>query len=103
MSATAVLNYAFEVSDATGQKVLSISDLPDSSTVGDVMPSVIAKMGLPAIDRENRQVTYHPRLDREGRHLLGSERVADAVQPGDRVVLQPNVDAGGRSWTLAIG
>jgi hypothetical protein len=40
-------------------------------------------------------LTYHARLDREGRHLQGAEHVAEAVRPGDRLVLQPNVDAGG--------
>jgi hypothetical protein len=41
-----------------------------------------------------RPLTYHARLEREGRHLHASERVGDAVQNGDKVVLQPNIDAG---------
>jgi hypothetical protein len=43
---------------------------------------------------EGRPLTYHARLDREGRHLQSSELVGQALQEGDRVVLQPNIDAG---------
>ena len=95
MSATAVMQDSFEVSDVTGQKVLAISGVPKDSTIGDLVRGLIGRMRLPANDGEGRPLTYHARSDREGRHLLGSERVADAVLPGDRVVLQPNVDAGG--------
>jgi hypothetical protein len=41
-----------------------------------------------------RPVTYHARLDREGRHLHATETVGEALQPNDRIVLQPNIDAG---------
>jgi hypothetical protein len=94
MSATAVVDREFEVSDVTGQKVMSVSSLPTDATVGEVVREMLGQMGLPSADTNGRALTYHARLDREGRHLLASERVADAVQTGDRVVLQPNVDAG---------
>jgi len=94
MSATAVMETGFEVSDVTGQKVLAVSDVPTDATIGELVRGLIGRMRLPASDTAGRPLTYHARLDREGRHLLGSERVADAVLPGDRVVLQPNVDAG---------
>jgi hypothetical protein len=84
----------FEVSDVTGQKVLAVADVPEHATVGELVRGLVPRMRLPASDTAGRPLTYHARSDREGRHLLGSERVADAVQPGDRVVLQPNVDAG---------
>ena len=94
MSVTTVMDAAFEVSDVTGQKVLAVSDLPTEATVADVVRGLVARMRLPANDAAGRPLTYHARLDREGRHLLGSERISDALQPGDRLVLQPNVDAG---------
>ena len=95
MSATAVMNTEFEVSDVTGQKVLAVSQVPADATIGELVRGLIGRMRLPPSDTAGRPLTYHARSDREGRHLLGSERVADAVLPGDRVVLQPNVDAGG--------
>jgi hypothetical protein len=35
-------------------------------------------------------------LEREGRHLNGSETVGDALMEGDELTLTPNIDAGGR-------
>ena len=102
MSATAVMESGFEVSDVTGQRVMAVSGVPDDATVGEGVRGLIGRMGLPAHDSSGRPLTYHARLDREGRHLLGSERVADAVQVGDRVVLQPNVDAGAAPCTSTI-
>jgi hypothetical protein len=92
----------FEVSDVSGQKVINVSHVPSDATVREVVQEVVVKMRLPPNDAEGRPFAYHMRLDREGRHLLGSERIAEAVQSGDRVVLQPNVDAGGRTWSMAL-
>jgi hypothetical protein len=103
MSATAVMNSGFEVSDVTGQKVLAVSDVPKDATIGELVRGLIARMRLPASDTAGRPLTYHARSDREGRHLLGSERVADAVLPGDRMVLQPNIDAGSAPCACVIG
>jgi hypothetical protein len=55
---------------------------------------MLGQMNLPQNDVSGRPLTYHARLEREGRHLHASERVGDAVQNGDKVVLQPNIDAG---------
>lgn len=96
MSATAVMEAEFEVSDVSGQKLLNVSGVPVDATVGELVQGLIGRMRLPANDAGGRPLTYHARLDREGRHLQGTERVAETVRSGDRVVLQPNVDAGGR-------
>jgi hypothetical protein len=94
MSATVVTEAGFEVSDVTGQKVLAVSNVPDDVTINDLIKGLTERMRLPPTDAAGRPVSYHARLDREGRHLQGTERVRESVQPGDRVVLQPNVDAG---------
>ncbi len=96
MSATALMEAEFEVSDVSGQKLLNVSGVPVDATVGELVQGLIGRMRLPANDAGGRPLTYHARLDREGRHLQGTERVAETVRSGDRVVLQPNVDAGGR-------
>jgi hypothetical protein len=95
MSATAVVESGFQASDVTGQKVLAVSGMPEDVTVSELVQGLVGKMGLPLNDASGRPLSYHARLDREGRHLQGAERVAEAVRTGDRVVLQPNVDAGG--------
>jgi hypothetical protein len=92
----AVAERGFEVSDVTGQKVMAISNVPEDVTVNDLIHGLVGRMKLPANDTAGRPLSYHARLDREGRHLQGTERVRESLQPGDRVVLQPNVDAGGR-------
>ena len=78
-----------EASDVTGQKVVRVPNVPPDATVGELLRGLLSKMQLP----EN--VPYQVHLSREGRHLHASERVADALQTGDQVVLQPSIDAGG--------
>jgi hypothetical protein len=94
MSAVATAESGFEVSDVTGQKVLAVSNVADDVTIGELIRESLGKMRLPANDTAGRPLSYHARLDREGRHLQGAERVRESLQPGDRIVLQPNVDAG---------
>ena len=95
MSAVAIAETGFEVSDVTGQKVVAVSSVAGDATIGELIPELLGRMRLPANDAAGRPLSYHARLDREGRHLQGAERVRESVQPGDRIVLQPNVDAGG--------
>ena len=52
-------------------------------------------MGLVDMDVEGRPLTYHARLEREGRHLHGAEILSDVVQTGDKIVMQPVIMAGG--------
>ena len=101
MSATAVMESEFDVSDVSGQRNLTVSKLPIDATVGELIQVLIGRMRLPANDAAGRPLTYHARLDREGRHLQGTERVSTAVLPGDKVTLQPNVDAGGTDCARA--
>ena len=54
----------------------------------------MAKMGLARNDVEGRPLRYRARLEREGRHLDGHERVDEALKPDDHVVLMPTVHAG---------
>jgi hypothetical protein len=100
MSETAVAEFGFEVSDVTGQKLLAVSNVGDDVTVGDLIRGVLEKMQLPSNDAAGRPISYHARLDRIGAHLPGAERVREVLAPGDRIVLQPNVDAGGSALAL---
>jgi hypothetical protein len=51
-------------------------------------------MELPANDVEGRPLVYQALLPREGRHLRGDEKVGEALETGDRIVVQPNIEAG---------
>jgi hypothetical protein len=83
-----------EVSDVSGQKSLEVNGLQPDATVGELVRASLAGMSLPENDTTGRPLVYHALLEREGRHLHTSERVGDALQTGDKVVLQPNIDAG---------
>lgn len=82
------------VSDVTGQKVFVVANAPADGTVGELVQDMLGKMSLTQSDSGGRPLNYHARLEREGRHLHASERIGDALQEGDHLILQPNIDAG---------
>jgi hypothetical protein len=83
-----------QASDVSGQNLANARGVPADSTVGELVQGLLAQMKLPRNDVAGRPLNYHARLDREGRHLHASEIVGDALQQQDRIVLQPNIDAG---------
>jgi hypothetical protein len=85
---------SLEVSDVSGQKVFAVADAPADATVGELVHEMLLKMNLPRNDSGGAPLTYQARLEREGRHLNASERIGDALERGDRLTLQPNIDAG---------
>ena len=88
-------NLALTVSDVSEQKVKNVKEIRRKSTVGEMIEGLLPTLRLPANDVQGRPLTYHARLEREERHLHASELVGDALETGDRIVLQPNIDAGG--------
>lgn len=85
---------ALEISDVSGQKVFSVANAPTGNTVGELVHEMLGKMNLPRNDASGAPLTYQARLEREGRHLNASERIGDALERGDKLTLQPNIDAG---------
>jgi hypothetical protein len=83
-----------EVSDVSGQKTATVNDVPADASIGDLVDQLLEELRLTRNDASGRPLTYHARLDREGRHLLSSEQAGTALKSGDRLVLQPNIDAG---------
>ena len=83
-----------QVSDVSGQKLRSVSGIPNDATVGELTQTLLSQMNLPRNDGEGRPLTYHTLNEREGRHLHASERVGEVVHEGDTLVLEPNIDAG---------
>jgi hypothetical protein len=83
-----------EVSDVSGQKRMTVDDISEGSRIGELVEQFLADLDLVKEDAEGRPLNYHARLEREGRHLNGAERAGDALQSGDLLVLQPNIDAG---------
>jgi len=88
------LGIGLQVSDVSGQKLHNVTNVPPDATIGELIQGMLSQMNLPQNDVGGHPLTYHALLEREGRHLHASERIGDAVVSGDRVVLQPNIDAG---------
>lgn len=91
----AVAIKGLEISDVTGQKRTNVSNVPPDCTVGELVQELLSELQLPKNDGAGRPLVYHARLDREGRHLHGSETVGESLKSGDKVVLTPNIEAGG--------
>ena len=92
--AAAVRTVGLRVSDVSGQKNVRASAVPTDFTVRELVQNLIAKMGLGRNDVDGQPIEYQARLNREGRHLNGAEKVADALREDDEIVLTPNIDAG---------
>ncbi|HVO28047.1 MAG TPA: hypothetical protein VMW56_30955 [Candidatus Margulisiibacteriota bacterium] len=95
MAQAAAMTLGLKVSDVSGQKAVRATAVPLTSTIGELVQGLLAKLGLARHDAEGRPLHYHARLEREGRHLNGSELVGDSVQDGDELTLAPNIEAGG--------
>ena len=81
-----------ELSDM--QKDFSLKDIPSTATVGELISAAIPKMNLPSKDDSGAPVCYRARHEQGGRHLNDSEIVGDALKNDDRLVLEPNIEAG---------
>jgi len=88
------MTVGIRASDVTGQRVVDVKDVPTDSTIGELIEGLVPRMNLPVNDNGGNPLTYHVRLDREGRHLFASEVVGETLMPNDRVVLQPEINAG---------
>jgi hypothetical protein len=84
-------------SDVTGQTVVNVGIDPGDRemSVGELLDALVPRMKLPRLGNGGRPLTYHARLDREGRHLHATEVVGEVLQPKDRIMIQPTIEAGG--------
>ena len=80
--------------DATGQRQVTLKKVPAEATVRELTQRLLTRMGLVRDDVAGKPLQYQARLEREGRHLGETELVADALQPDDKLVLQPRINAG---------
>lgn len=94
MASAATASLDLVARDLTGQKRFKLARVPTQSSVGEIVRGALARMGLGTRDREGRDLQYGVRLEREGRQVHPSERVGDALQAGDEIVLSPRISAG---------
>lgn len=88
------LTVPIRVSDVTGQRQVDVKDAPNDATIGELIDGLLPRMNLPINDNGGRALSYQAMLDRAGRHLHASELVGDNLVPNDRLVLQPEINAG---------
>ena len=84
-------------SDVTGQTVVNVGiEAGDREmSVGELLDALVPRMKLPRLGNGGRPLTYHARLEREGRHLHATEVVGEALRSKDRLMIQPTIEAGG--------
>ena len=94
MTTETMESISLEVSDVSGQKVFRVPKAPSDATVGELVRSLLSQMSLPVNDTSGQPLAYQARRERDGQHLNAAERVGDALESGDKLTLQPNIDAG---------
>ena len=76
---------------ANGSAQVKATGVPTNQTIAEFTRRVLGKMRLMDRDSAGRPLAYRARLAREGRLLNASERVGDALEPDDVVVIAPRV------------
>ncbi|KKL99770.1 hypothetical protein LCGC14_1811110 [marine sediment metagenome] len=88
---------SLQIQDFSGQREFVVRDVPTDASWGEAMSQIVATADLPKNNPAGAEEVWVGRLEREGRHLHASEIVGDALEEGDRIVLQPEVTAGGKA------
>jgi hypothetical protein len=78
----------------SGQQTFAVDDCPEDVSVGELMPQLLEQMSLPRMDVSGNPLTHTLRRDSDGAVLNGSDVIGEVLQPGERVVVQPSIDAG---------
>ena len=94
MGAAVAIKLNLTARDPTGQRKFAVRDLAGSTTVQEFIQGLVPRMGLPTEDSTGTPQVFHAFLERDGRHLQGSETVGEVLQDQDEIVLHPDVQAG---------
>lgn len=94
MATATILDFDLYAKDVTKQKKVKVSNVESDTTVRELVNGLVEKMKMMETDMQGRPLHYRARLEREGRHLLDSEFVRDALLPDDEIVLHTKINAG---------
>lgn len=86
---------SIEAADLSGQNVIRLNGFPAEQSVGDLVTTAVARLGLQHSDPEGRPYTFQARNEANGAALYASEVVGDVLREGDRIRLAPSIEAGG--------
>jgi len=87
------------VTDVSGQKQARVPEVPVDANVADVVREIAQQMNLPNTDPSGRPIQWLARREREGERLNGSAIVREVLVNDDKIVLQPNLEAGTGSFS----
>ena len=90
-------------SDVTGQKKVTVRDVPLDASVGEVLDGIIPILNLNRRGSDGRELSLEARLNRESRHLNRSERVRETLRHEDHLTIYPKVMAGSRHGLPVAG
>ena len=88
----AICNIA--ATDASGQRRVAGRNVSIKATIGELVHSLVARLGLVREDAHGHPLTYRARLEREGRSLNAGEVIGESLRPDDRIQLLPHIQAG---------
>ncbi len=94
MNSPMTLDLNLTARDVSGQRAFSLRRYAGDGTIAELVRKLVTRMGLATEDSSGRPHLYRAFLDREARHLHGSELVGDSLKENDELVLQPEVQAG---------
>ncbi len=94
-TATTMDSLELIASDVSGQRHVHVRNVAGKATIGELVRSLVAKLGLGSEDAGGRPLTYRARLEREQRSLHGSEVIGEVLKPKDKISLYPHIQAGG--------
>ncbi len=70
-------------------------------TIEELIREHSPRLNLPARDADGRDHVYQALRERDQMRLFDSQRVVEVIEPGDEVVLQPYVAAGGTECRIS--
>ena len=82
------------VQDVSGQKRALARDVDPELPARVLVEKLIRDLRVPLNDVEGRPLAYSMVRARDRFHINPSERIGASAQPGDVLVLQPEVEAG---------
>jgi hypothetical protein len=82
------------VQDVSGQKRALAKDVDPELPARVLVERLIQDLRVPRNDVEGRVIAYSMVRARDRVHINPSERIGASTQPGDVLVLQPEVEAG---------
>jgi hypothetical protein len=88
---------SIQATDLNRAHLVEVPEAPADASIGEIVRLLVRTLALTQRDADGQEIQYEARLEREGSEdqlLRPADRVGDVLQEGDRIRLQPSIDAG---------